>query len=94
MSIATITQRQREAREGKSSFTHRDCLDYGDGQCSGEVEYRMPLSGTGRSFTRCDYHWDKRLDEQERITRVYPDSPVAPDWFDEAYAGERWNEDY
>lgn len=69
------------------------CLDQGN-DCRGAIEYRMPLSGTGRAFPRCDHHWDKRLDAQERITRRYPDSPVAPSWFDESAAGERWDEDY
>ena len=69
------------------------CLD-GPSGCSGAVEHRMPLSGTGRSFARCDAHWEKRLDAQERINRDYPDSPVAPSWFDPSFAGERWDEDY
>lgn len=68
------------------------CLEAGP-ECRGPVEYRMPLSGTGRAFPRCDHHWDKRLDEQERINRSYPDSPLAPSWFDPTYAGERWDED-
>lgn len=65
------------------------CLDGPDG-CSGPVEYRMALSGTGRSFPRCDAHWARRLDEQDRITRTYPDSPAPPDWFDPSAAGEHW----
>ena len=69
-----------------------DCLDHDD-DCSGSVEFRMALSGTGRSFPRCDHHWEERLEEQERINDRYPDSPVAPDWFDESYAGERWDEE-
>ncbi len=71
------------------------CLqDYGKGTCQGEVEYRMSLSGTGASIPRCDHHWDERLEAQERIDRDYPDSPVAPSWFDPADAGERWDDDY
>lgn len=69
-----------------------DCLD-GPEDCAGPVEYRMPLSGTGKAFPRCEKHWDKRLDEQERISRDYPDSPSPPAWFDPSYAGERWDED-
>jgi hypothetical protein len=69
------------------------CLDSGE-DCNGEVEYRMPLSGTGKSFPRCNFHWDKRLDAQERINDKYPDSPIAPDWFDPSIAGESWDEDY
>lgn len=68
------------------------CLNE-DADCKGEVEYRMALSSTGRSFPRCDHHWRLRLDEQERINRDYPDSPVAPSWFDPSYAGESWDED-
>jgi hypothetical protein len=68
------------------------CLQHGP-ECAGTVEYRMPLSGTGRAFPRCDFHWDKRLDAQERNTAAYPDSPCAPSWHDEANAGERWDED-
>lgn len=67
------------------------CLDRHDGECSGPVEYRAALSGTGRPFPRCDAHWDRRLTRQEEINRRYP--PNAPADFDPAYAGERWDED-
>lgn len=62
--------------------------------CEGTVEYRMALSGTGVSYPRCAYHWDKRLEEQERINADYPDSPIPPDWFDPMNAGEHWDDDY
>lgn len=72
-----------------------ECLDdYGNDECKGAIEYRMPLSGTGRSFPRCDGHWSERLDVQEGINRRYPDSPSAPSDFDPTYAGERWDDDY
>lgn len=75
------------------------CLDArpldGSDPCQGEIELRYPLSATGRSFPRCDRHWDKRLDEQERINRLYaPNSDCAPAGFDPSYAGERWDDDY
>lgn len=72
-----------------------ECLDHGrpDDPCEGAVEYRMSLTASGRNFPRCDHHWDKRLEEQERINRDYPDSPMAPAWFDPMDAGERWDED-
>jgi hypothetical protein len=73
-----------------TALTHADCLQHGD-DCRGKTEYRTPLSGTGRSFARCDYHWDKRLDEQDRITRTYG-GDCAPSWFDPTYAGESWDE--
>ena len=70
------------------------CLnDRGDGTCRGPVEMRMPLSGTGRSFPRCDKHWGDRLDEQDEITRKYG-GDVPPADFDPGYAGERWADDY
>lgn len=68
------------------------CLDDNDnGTCRGPVEYRMPLSGTGRSFPRCAAHWGKRLDLQDRINRRYP-THAPRDW-SPLDAGERWNED-
>jgi hypothetical protein len=57
------------------------------------VEYRLALTATGRSFPRCERHWNDRLDEQERITSRYPDSDLPPADFDPAYAGERWDEE-
>ncbi|MFZ2526644.1 MAG: hypothetical protein WAX14_03165 [Rhodococcus sp. (in: high G+C Gram-positive bacteria)] len=68
------------------------CLDsYGSNDCAGAVEYRTPLSGTGRSFPRCEKHWSERLDRQEDLNRRYPAHPPAD--FDPMYAGERWDED-
>ena len=48
-----------------------ECLDdAGTGQdCAGPIEYRHPLSGTGRSFPRCEKHWARRLDLQAEIDR-------------------------
>ena len=72
-----------------------ECLDdYGHDECGGAVEYRMALSSTGRSFPRCEKHWDERLEAQDRINDRYPDPPVAPKGFDPAYAGARWDGDY
>lgn len=70
------------------------CLDKLGDNCSGEVEYRMPLSATGRPFPRCEKHWEERLEQQEEINKRYPDSPTPPSDFDPTYAGERWDEDY
>lgn len=67
-----------------------ECLEGPDG-CAGAVEYRMALSGTGKSFPRCDTHWGERLDEQERINMAHP--VHAPRDFNELDAGERWEED-
>lgn len=67
------------------------CLQHGS-DCKGEVEYRMALSASGKPFPRCDYHWDLRLKEQDRINRKYP--VLQPSDFDPDYAGERWDDDY
>lgn len=72
-------------------LTHEDCLD-GPTTCEGPVEYRMALSGTGKSFPRCERHWSERLTKQDEINARYG-SPCAPRDFDPAYAGERWSED-
>jgi len=70
-----------------------ECLDAGAGRlgCSGPVEYRMPLSGTGRSFPRCERHWEQRLVFQERLDRRYPVGAPA-DW-SPLDVGEAWGED-
>ena len=81
-------------------LTIEDCLDHGtppnaehgNSPCSGTVEYRMPLSGTGRSFPRCERHWEARLVMQEQNEARYPQT--APSDFDPAHAGECWDEDY
>lgn len=72
-----------------------DCLDHRDAdECRGIVQYRMPLSGTGKSFPRCDRAWDARLKTQERLRQDYPDSSTPPSWFDPTNAGETWDDDY
>lgn len=64
------------------------CLD-GPRGCVGAVEHRMPLSGTGRAFPRCDAHWDARLDrhqaDQERDANAR-----RVDWF---AAGEVYDDE-
>lgn len=67
------------------------CLDAHLGDCEGAVEYRMPLSGTGRSFPRCAKHWEDRLEIQRGIEERYPEHPPAG-WSPED-AGEAWYED-
>lgn len=68
------------------------CLDdHGKGTCAGAVDYRLPLTASGRAFPRCGKHWEARLDEQERINRKYP--TMVPADFDPLDAGERWDEE-
>ncbi len=77
-----------------TTLTHEDCLQHGDGRCEGETLFRESLSGTGTPIKRCDRHWELRLEQHARHLEVYPDSPLAPAWFDPADAGERWDSDY
>ena len=70
-----------------------ECLD-GPENCSGPVQWREGLSGTGRNFPRCRWHWAERLDRQAGIDARYPDQPTPPSWFDPMAAGEHWDEDY
>lgn len=75
-------------------MTKEQCLEHHKEECSGEVEFRMALSASGKNFPRCEYHWNKRLESHEAHVKVYPDSPIAPSWFDPADAGERWDDEY
>ena len=71
-----------------------ECLDYGrlDDPCEGAVEFRVALSGTGRSVPRCERHWEQRLALQDEINARYPQQ--QPSDFDPSYAGERWDDEY
>jgi hypothetical protein len=71
---------------------HLECLEQGP-DCAGPVEYRMALSPSGRSFARCEHHFQLRLDEQDRINATYG-GVCPPSDFDPLYAGERWDEEY
>jgi hypothetical protein len=68
-----------------------ECLEYGD-DCQGPVEYRWPGVGE-KHWPRCVYHGDRRIDNVSEL-EIAAQSPLAPSWFDEADAGERWDDDY
>ena len=70
-----------------------ECIDDHRGECSGPVELRPSLTGTGTPIPRCDLHWDIRLEKEDELRSVYPDSPNPPSWFDPEVAGERWDDD-
>jgi hypothetical protein len=69
-----------------------ECLDFGDA-CRGEVLYRPSLTGTGTAIPRCEKHWQERLEREDELRSVYPDSPFPPAWFDPLAAGERWEDE-
>jgi hypothetical protein len=75
-----------------TTLTTEDCLDHrADGTCKGPVEYRFAMSATGRSFPRCDAHFEVALARYEDTMQRYPVLP--PSDFDPDYCGERWSED-
>lgn len=69
------------------------CVDdrRADVACSGTVELRESLTGTGTPIARCGGHWSLRLDYQREHNGRFSDR--APADFDESYAGERWDEE-
>lgn len=85
-----MTNETREAMRERPALR---CLDVDRSKCKGAVEWRPSLTGTGTNIPRCDRHWEERLNKDEEDRRNYPDSPIAPSWFDPMDAGERWDED-
>jgi hypothetical protein len=68
-----------------------DCLrEGGRTPCRGEVSRRHTTLGT--AIFECREHMIESLDRAERDRERYP--VEAPGWFDPAYAGERWDDDY
>jgi len=86
---------EAEARELTAEIDpHEDCVEFGNPRraCDGEmIHYRSTL---GTPMVRCAVHYEEHMETQDRINRDYPDSPMAPSWFDPADAGERWDDDY
>lgn len=79
----------------REPLTDRECIDgFGEGRllCAGPIEFREPLSGTGRRFPRCEKHWAARLEREDELNRRYPASPPR-DW-SPLDAGESWDDDY
>jgi hypothetical protein len=77
---------------GTLQLARPECINDADETgCEGKIEHRMPLSGTGKSFPRCDKHWAARLVIQAEHNRRYP--VQQPSDFDPSYAGERWDEE-
>ena len=72
----------------------RTCLDDEQGNCAGDVEFHESLAGTGTMIPRCERHFEEHLDRDQERRKDFPDSPIAPDWFDPTYAGETWDDEY
>lgn len=61
--------------------------------CAGPAQTQYSRSGL-TSSVYCERHWGEHNDILDGIAERYPDSDVAPAWFDPTYAGESWNDDY
>jgi hypothetical protein len=59
--------------------------------CTGPVELRESLSGTGESYPRCDGAWQDRLEQQRGLDERYP--VHAPSDWSATDCGEAWGED-
>jgi hypothetical protein len=68
-----------------------ECLEDHTDACRGDVQLRLPLSGTGTPFARCDFHWERRLELEAELNERYPVHPPA-DW-SPLDAGEAWSEE-
>lgn len=69
-----------------------ECLNFSE-HCVGPVEYHA-VGSSLKAWPRCDFHAEQREDQYENSLERYADSDIAPDWFDPADAGERWEDDY
>lgn len=68
------------------------CLQQGP-DCQGQVEYHLnPDRDDLKTFPRCEFHQQKRLDQAAETMRKYP--KIAPADFDPMDAGETWDEEY
>jgi len=71
-------------------MTAETCQDCGTDQ---NVEFRTTPDRTdGKAFPRCEECFERRLAKSQSILELT--SPSRPAWFDEADAGEHWDEDY
>lgn len=60
--------------------------------CRGPVEWRVTPDRTdGKPFLRCEGHFEERMESVPRTLELT--SPARAPWFDEAAAGEHWEED-
>lgn len=69
-----------------------ECLeDRNQKTCKGPIEFRFPMSGTGRSFPRCEHHFSLALKDYERVQREYaPFSDMPP----AGVSWAEWSDDY
>lgn len=73
-----------------SEFHSEKCLRSGKGDCRGPIDVRYTDLGT--QIFECEKHMDDHYAWADEHRRIYPDSPIAPSWFDPMDAGEVWDE--
>jgi len=70
------------------------CLEESE-VCNGIVEWRStPDRKDFKSFPRCEYHYEKRLESAEEAISAGYTSDLEPSWYDYMNAGEHWSDDY
>lgn len=69
------------------------CHNYPSHTCEGVVTTVVSRSGLSTSH-KCEGCQEDLAGRLAAIDERYPDSSVAPSWFDPTYAGERWDSDY
>lgn len=71
-----------------------ECKKAHQGDCEGDVEWRMNPHTWKSWGAMCGKHYEGRLGLEDDTNRRYGiHSDVAPEGFDESYAGERWEDD-
>jgi hypothetical protein len=86
------TRQDQQAADDQAAEREGCLREGGRTPCSGYVRYRY--SDLGAAIPECVAHMRESLDRNTRERYRYPDSPIAPDWFDPLDAGERWDDDY
>ena len=67
------------------------CVDDHKGDCEGDVTGNWSRSGITYSW-RCDKHYGELQERLDGIQRVYPDSPIEPQWSrDDRRDGTPWD---
>jgi hypothetical protein len=94
--------RAQEEHPGRTGYTIdigeaklRQCFRAHEGGrgCFGPVEWRTYESGRAyKNVAACLFHFELLLEVTEHSIELASDTP--PEWFDETYAGERWDDDY
>ena len=70
----------------------QECLRAHRNDCDGALGVRYSALGT--PITECQKHMEESEAKNAATAERYPDTDIAPVWFDESIAGEHWGSDY